>query len=375
MKPVHTAVIGCGAISDIYLSNMINRFPTLEVTACCATHLENAKRKAAQYGILPSTTNDILADPDIELVVVLTPAPTHYELIKQALLAGKHVYTEKPLAAELWQARELIALAQEKGLRLGAAPETFMGSALQTARKALDDGLIGEVTSFHVVVNRDLTLLASLFKFLRMPYGGICYDFGVYFLTALIALLGPVDQVYAKVGNHARIRKNSIPSSPEFGEDFVYDNEAQVNAVLTLKNGITGSFSLNGDSTLKEVPLFRIMGTKGILDLNDANQFGGSIRYLPGGQRDPNWQDLEMISPLSGNSRGIGPADMARCIREGGTHLASMEMACHVLDVMEKILKSGSTNLPQDTETSCVRPAAFDSWRELLPKEAETDLP
>ena len=137
----------------------------------------------------------------------------------------------------------------------------------------------------------------------------------------------------------------------------------------------SGTFSLNGDSTLKEVPLFRIMGTKGILDLNDANQFGGSIRYLPGGQRDPNWQDLEMISPLSGNSRGIGPADMARCIREGGTHLASMEMACHVLDVMEKILKSGSTNLPQDTETSCVRPAAFDSWRELLPKEAETDLP
>jgi predicted dehydrogenase len=203
MKPVKTAVIGCGAISDIYLSNMIHKYATLDVVACCASHRENAEKKAAQYGIRPAATDEILADPEVELVVVLTPAPSHYELVKKALLAGKHVYTEKPIATELWQAKELVSLAKEKGRLLGAAPETFLGSLFQTGRKALDEGLIGEITSFHVAANRDLTVLASLFKFLRQPGGGICYDYGVYYLTALVSLLGPMAEVYAKVGNHA----------------------------------------------------------------------------------------------------------------------------------------------------------------------------
>ena len=161
MKPVKTAVIGCGAISDIYLSNMIHKYATLDVVACCASHRENAEKKAAQYGIRAASTDEILADPAVELIVVLTPAPSHYELVKRALMAGKQVYTEKPIATEHLKAQELLALSKEKGLLLGAAPETFMGSAVQTARKALDEGLIGELTSFHIVANRDLTVLAS----------------------------------------------------------------------------------------------------------------------------------------------------------------------------------------------------------------------
>ena len=242
MKPVKTAVIGCGAISDIYLTNMTGRYATLDVVACCASLRENAEKKAAQYGIRAASTEEILADPEVELIVVLTPAPSHYELVKKALLAGKHVYTEKPIATELFKAQELLALATERGLLLGAAPETFMGSAVQTTRKALNEGLIGELTSFHVVANRDLTVLASFAKFLRQPGGGICYDYGVYYLTALVSLLGPVESVFAKVGNHSRVRRNMIPDSPEFGQEYIYDNEAQVNAILTTKSGVTGLF-------------------------------------------------------------------------------------------------------------------------------------
>lgn len=212
MNPVATAVIGCGAISDIYLQNMIERFSTLQVVACCASHRENAKKKAEQYGIKAASVDEILADTEIELVVVLTPAPTHYELIKKALLAGKHVYTEKPLATDAEQARELLALAKDKNLRLGAAPETFMGSMLQTARRALDEDMAGEISSFHVVANRNLSVLASISKFLRMPGGGIGYDYGVYYLTALVSLLGPMKRVYAQTGNLLPIRKTASHS-------------------------------------------------------------------------------------------------------------------------------------------------------------------
>ena len=366
MRPVKTAVIGCGAISDIYLQNMIGKYATLSVEACCASRRENAEKKAAQYGIRAASTEEILRDGEIELVVVLTPAPTHYELIKSELLAGKHVYTEKPIATELKQAEELLALAEEKGLLLGAAPETFLGSAVQTARKALDVGLIGEVSSFHVTANRDLTVLAGLFKYLRQPGGGIVHDYGVYYLTALCALLGPMEQVWARVGNRARLRKNPIPSSPEFGQDYVYDNEAQVNAVLTAKSGVSGTFALNGDSAAIDQAYFTIHGTGGILRLGDANQFGGEAAFLPNDFRDGQWRVLPPVSALSDNCRGLGPADMARCLREGGTPRVAAPLACHVLDVMEQILRSGESGQACMTRTACERPAPFDNWEALL---------
>ena len=365
-KPVKTAVIGCGAISGIYLTNMTKLFSTTEVVACAANHRENAEKKAAEFGIRAASVDELISDPDIEMIVVLTPAPSHYELIKKALLAGKHVYTEKTMSVSLWQARELAALSEEKGLYLGSAPDTFMGSALQTARRALDEGMLGDMTSFHVTANRDLTFLASLFKFLRQPGGGICYDYGVYYLTALVSLVGPIRQVYAQIGNHARVRKNIIPDSPEYGQDYVYDNEAQVNAVLTTECGVVGTFSLNGDSAIQDQAYFTIHGTKGILRLGDANQFGGEIRFLPNVPGKNEWQALPPVSTLSDNCRGIGPANMAHCIRSRQAHLPSKEMACHVLDVIEKMMESAKTGIPQNTETTCPLPAPFTDWKELL---------
>ena len=171
------------------------------------------KRQAEQYGIKGCTYEEILADPSIEMVVILTPAPTHEGLIRQALEAGKHVYTEKTMTLAPETAAKLIELAEEKHLYLGSAPDTFLGSALQTARKAIDDGLIGEVTSFEACANRDLDLLASIFRFLRMPGGGICYDFGVYYLTAIVSLFGPVDRVVSSVRNLAPKREMCIRDS------------------------------------------------------------------------------------------------------------------------------------------------------------------
>ena len=364
MKRMRTAVVGCGAISDIYLTNMTERFDNLEVVACCANHVEHAQKKAKQYGIEARTYEEILSDPSIELVVILTPAPTHEGLIRQALQAGKHVYTEKTMTLSTESAGELIALAKEKGLYLGAAPDTFLGAALQTARKAIDDGLIGEITSFEACANRDLDLLAGMFSFLRMEGGGICYDFGVYYLTALVSLFGPVDSLVASVRNLAENRTNTAPGSTGYGETFSYQNESQVFTILRMKNGVTGTFSVNGDSAINDQAAFTVYGKKGILKLTDPNCFGGEVIYIPaakGFDEVITPQVLDYGFAYGENSRGLGPAEMAAAIREGRTARADAQMAYHVLDVIGKIMESSEAGRFVSVASTCLRPEALQA--------------
>ena len=361
-KKMRVGVVGCGAISDIYLTNMIHNFENLEVAACCAGHLEHAKKTAELFGIKVCTYEEILSDPSIEMVVILTPAPTHEGLIRQALEAGKHVYTEKTMTLAPETAAKLIELAEEKHLYLGSAPDTFLGSALQTARKAIDDGLIGEVTSFEACANRDLDLLASIFRFLRMPGGGICYDFGVYYLTAIVSLFGPVDRVVSSVRNLAAKRVNIIPGSPVNGQEFDYTNESQVFTILEMKNGVTGTFCVNGDSVINDQAVFTIYGKKGILKLVDPNNFGGDVVYIPGVK---DWTQQTVPEVLhygfdySENSRGLGPSEMAEAIAEGRPYRASAKMAYHVLDTIDQIMKSAETGAFEKVPSTCERPEAM----------------
>jgi len=174
-KKLRVGVIGSGRISGEYLRNMTSLFNNLEVVACSSAHMENARARAKEFGIEARTNEEIFSDPTIDMVVILVPAPMHAPLIEQALKAGKHVYTEKTMTVSLEDAQRLVKLADEKGLYLGSAPDTFLGAAWQTARKALDDGLIGEVISFSMNINRNLDFMASLFDFLRLP-GGACLE-------------------------------------------------------------------------------------------------------------------------------------------------------------------------------------------------------
>lgn len=349
-------VVGCGSISDIYLQNMIHEFDNLEVVACCAAHLENAQKKAEKYGIRGCSYEEILADPSIEMIVVLTPAPTHYGLIRRALEAGKHVYTEKTITIDLAQAKELEALAAEKGLYLGSAPDTFLGAALQKARRVIDSGALGDITGFTICANRCLDWLTTYFKFLRLPGGGICFDYGVYYLTALVSLLGPVDEVCAVVENRKPIRIDQDPQSPDYGREFRYDNEGQVNALIRTESGVTGTFTLNGESLLADMAVFSIYGTQGVLKLTDPNGFGGDIRLVT----FENWQFSEQVVendlPYSGNSRGLGPAEMAAAIAEGRPNRAGSSMAVHVLDIICAMMESGEKKRFIGVSSSCERP-------------------
>lgn len=370
-RKIKAAIVGCGAISDIYFTNIMQQNTLIELAACCAKHMESAERKGKEYGVTACTYEEVLADKSIELIVILTPAPTHYELICQALKAGKHVFSEKPLTAELEDGKKLLKLADEKGLYLGAAPETFLGSCFQTARKAIDEGMIGEITSFTICGNRDLDIFASVYQSLRVAGGGICFDYGVYYLTALISLIGPVDRVFAIAKNRKKERINIYPKSPDFGKPFTYDNESQITAVIQMENGVTGNFALNGDSNVKDLGEFMIYGTKGVLRLGDANLFGGKVTFIPNDHNMDHWdwdlrQVLEPISPLSDNHRGIGPAELAYAITTGKKSRVSKELPYHVLDTVSQIMKSSKSEKMERVESTCERPDFFEDWEEFM---------
>ncbi|MCR5468834.1 MAG: Gfo/Idh/MocA family oxidoreductase [Lachnospiraceae bacterium] len=359
MKKV--GVIGCGRISEQYLTNMTKFYKNIEVVGCSDANIENAKKRAEQFGIKAMTNEELLADPAIDIVVVLVPTPIHATLIEQALKAGKNVYTEKTMTATLEEAEKVMKLADEKGLYFGAAPDTFMGAAYQTARKAIDDGLIGEPISFSMNINRNLDFMASLFEFLRLPGGGFAYDYGVYYLTAMVALFGPAKDIYSVVKNKAVDRINCAPMSPDFGKPYKYDNESQIYALVNMENGMTGTISMNGDSNLMDDPFFLVYGTKGILKLSCANDFGGEVEYRPS---PTDWtpapaEILKNNSPIVGEHRGIGPAEMALSIEAGKKNRASKEMAYHVLDIISQMMKSSETKQVIEIKSTCERPAAL----------------
>ena len=197
-KKIKTAVVGCGMISNIYIKNLKNLFSIIDLVAVGDRNPAAAEEKARTYGVpRVMTIDEIAASDEIELVINLTPAFVHYGVIKQMLLAGKHVWTEKVITNTLEEARELVNLANEKGLYLGVAPETVLGAGIQTARRALDTGMIGDVSSGVVTINRNQSLNAELFGFLRGNGGSLPYDVGVYYVAALLCLLGPVRAVSA----------------------------------------------------------------------------------------------------------------------------------------------------------------------------------
>ena len=357
---LRVGVIGAGAISDIYLKNMTTRFgDRLHVVAIAARHIENAEKKAAQYGIRACTVEALLADPQIDMVVNLTPVGEHYALIRAALLAGKHVYTEKTLTDDAAKAAELLKLADERGLYLGAAPDTFLGAAWQAARVAIDSGALGDIHSFSISANRDNGVLLSLFPFLRQPGAGIVNDYAVYYLTALVSLLGPVKRVGGVVSCPYKTHRNTLPGSPDYGKLMDTPNESQLSAVLMLKSGVCGTLQVNSESNRIDEAHFAIHGTQGILYLTNPNEFGGTVRFVPNAvavRRREREEALWTFSPYSDNSRGIGPAEMADAILAGRKNRASKELAYHVQEVLAGVLQGGDRGCFVDIASTCALP-------------------
>ncbi len=358
-RKIRVGVVGAGAISGRYIGTIQKQFHNLEVVSVCATRMEHAERRAQEFGLNACTFEEMLADPSIDMILNLTPVGAHCGIIRRALLAGKHVYTEKTMTDDPQTARELAALAEEKGLYLGSAPDTFLGAAVQTARKAVDDGAVGEVTSFCIAANRSNDVLLSMFSFLRAPGAGICYDYAVYYITALVSILGPVERVAAAVRAPYQTHVNILPQSPEFGKVMETPNESEVSAVLQMKSGVAGTFMVNADSLMEDRAWFAIYGTKGILYLTDPNQFGGDVMLLresPDFAKPPVPEKLKPVNPYGQESRGLGASDLADAVLTGRKPRASKEQAVHVLDVLHAMLESQKTGAFVQVKSGCERP-------------------
>ena len=347
MKPVITGIIGAGAISDAYLVNLTGRFtPWIKVKSVAANHLENAQRKAEKYGLNACTTEEMMNDSEIEMIINLTPLEAHENLIRDALNHGKHVYTEKTITEGYTQAEKLRRFAAGKNLYLGCAPDTFLGSSIQCAKKAIQEGMLGEVNSFSIAVNRNNDVLTSMFPFLRRKGAGILRDYVVYYLTTIAVLLGPFSQTAAMIKAPYQKRICILPQSPEYGKEIETPNESIASVLLKLDNGITGTLHDDSESYIHDRADFVIYGTKGILLLGDPNYFGDPVRFLPAIPQDfskkPEPVILEQVNTYTENCRGLGAAEMAYAIRMNTGHRASAELACHILETIEAIEQSAA---------------------------------
>lgn len=334
--PVGVALVGAGNISGQYLGNL-TRFPDVKVLAVADIDEARAASVAAEYGVESSGgLESVLAIPEVEIVVNLTIPAAHAEVALTALRAGKHVYGEKPLALDAASGRAVLAEAAGRGLRVGNAPDTFLGAGIQSARRAVEAGLIGEPVAATVA-------LESMGPegwhpnpaFFYVDGAGPLFDMGPYYLTALVSLLGPVAAV-AATGRKARANR-VVGSGPLAGTEFPVEVPTHMTALLEFAAGYGANTTFSFDSPAGK-RLLELGGTEATLALPDPNTFGGPLLIRAPG--DEEWRELPIEGTEAG--RGIGVLDMARSLRAGVPHRASGELGLHVLDIMATVAASAA---------------------------------
>lgn len=351
---IRVGVMGCGVISEVYLKNL--RSFGIPVAAVADLDAERAAARAEQFQVPALTPDQLLAHPDVDLVLNLTVPKAHADIARQALEAGKHVHTEKPLALQADDAKALVHLASSRGLRIGAAPDTFLGSHLQTARKLLDDGWIGEpIGATAFMMSHGPERWHPNPDFFYQAGGGPMFDMGPYYLTALVHLMGPVRRV---AGTAQTTFSTRVIGSPNrFGERIPVEIPTHVQALLEFERGATGVLVTTFDVWHSELPRIEIYGTEGTLAVPDPNYFDGTVRVRRRGAEA--WSPAPALFGFSENRRGLAVADMALAIRDGRPHRASGDLAMHVVEIMEAIHISAREARHVDIAS---RPARPEPW-------------
>lgn len=369
-------VIGCGTFSDAYLSTL---GPVFKNTApvSCADLNEDAAKAAAKKWNIPKvySSGEMFEDPDVDIVLILTNPASHYPLTMEALRHGKNVYCEKPLADSFEKAAEITALAAEKGLFVGAAPDTFLTSEFQTVRKLISDGRLGKVTgvtaNFYSPGPEYWHPNAS---FLFKKGGGPVLDIAPYYLTVLVSLLGPIESLFCMANSAFEIR---TVNGAECGVD-VFTNYS---GVLKFASGAVGNINMSYDRWKTTLPGLEIFGTEGVVYAPDPNTMMGPIRYLNaekfkaavagqadiGGKlamiyspmSDALFEEIETIAPRGGNIRGAGVADMADAIMNGGGPRVSAELCLHITEAINAFNISAESGKEYVMTTRCSIPEAL----------------
>jgi len=354
--PLRVGIVGCGNISGIYFHNL-GRFASTKVIACSDLDAARAQEAAAKYGI-PNTlsTKDLLEHPDVDLVLNLTIPNAHASIALAAVEAGKHVYNEKPLTIALEDGRQLIEKADAKGVRVGCAPDTFMGAGIQTCRRLIDQGAIGEPVACeaHMQCHGHESWHPAP-EFYYQKGGGPMLDMGPYYLTALVNLMGGIKRVAGI--SRATFPTRTITSQPKHGQVIEVETPTHITGSVEFESGAIGVIVQSFDVWHGTFAPLIVHGTEGSILVGDPNSFGDSvqIRDLSGGD----WQGVPFEHGFEENSRGVGVLDIAHAIEEGRNHRASGELALHVLEAMHAFNTSSEERRHIELTTKAGRPIAM----------------
>ncbi|MGI6776995.1 MAG: Gfo/Idh/MocA family protein [Acetivibrionales bacterium] len=374
MKTVKVGLVGCGVISDIYLQNA-QKFDIMDIVACADIIPEKAEAKAKEYNIKACSVDELMNDPEIEIVLNLTIPQAHAEVSLAALNAGKHTYAEKPLAVTREDGQKILKLAKSKGLLVGCAPDTFLGGRLQTCRKIIDDGWIGEpigATAFMACHGHECWHPGP--EFYYKIGAGPMFDMGPYYMTALVSLLGPVNRVSGSA--RMSFKQRIITSEPLNGKVVDVEVPTHITGALEFKSGPIATVLTSFDVWDAHLPRVEIYGSEGTLSIADIdplagpNLFEGEIlikrkddadwngfpTQLPRKFERTEWNKIPTMFGYNANSRGVGLADMAYAVRSGRAHRANGDMAYHVLEIMHGIHDAANSGKYYELKSTCERP-------------------
>ena len=356
-------VLGCGNISAAYM-RLAPLFRGIEMRACADLNPEAAKARAEEFSLRADSVDDLLSANDIDIIVNLTIPNAHFEVSKSVLEAGKHVYSEKPFVLTAEEGAELGRIAAEKGLRVGSAPDTFLGGAHQLARHLVDNDAIGKITSGTCFVQSPgMEMWHPNPDFFFQPGAGPVLDIGPYYVSNLVQLLGPVARVTAMATSASDTR--TITSQPRYGEKIPVETPTTIHSILEFHSGAQITFCASWDVWEHGHTNMELYGNKGTLHVPDPNFFGGEVRMT--NERAFVNPLLDWDHPLSvpndgtnANYRTAGLADMAISILEDRPHRCSNDFAQHAVDVMTSILKAAEDSRVITLSSTCERPAALD---------------
>ncbi|WP_083230357.1 Gfo/Idh/MocA family oxidoreductase [Curtobacterium sp. UCD-KPL2560] len=351
-EPMKVGVVGVGVISQQYFEHF-PALPGLELTAVADIDVDRARSVGAAQGVRGTSVDELIAADDVDVVLNLTIPAAHAEVATRALEAGKHVYGEKPLATSTAEAQPVLDLARRSGLRVGSAPDTVLGTGIQTARHALDSGAIGTPVGAAVswsAPGHELWHPAPAFYY--QPGGGPLLDMGPYYLTSLVSFFGPVVRVSG--ASTRSDRERTTGTGPAAGTPLRVDVDTHVVAVLEHADGVVSTLTVSFEVWATRAPLFEVYGTAGTLGVPDPNRFSDAVSIADAATRE--WRELPTSAGYADAGRGYGLADMAHAIATDRRHRASGDLAFHVLEVMEAVATAAREHTVIDVRSRVDRP-------------------
>lgn len=359
----NVGIIGCGNISSIYLQN-VQRAPSLRLVGVSDMDMQRAQTQASTFGTHALSVEALLAS-DVDIIVNLTTPQAHVSVSEQIIAAGKSVYSEKPLGLRYADVQRLLEQARAQGVLVGCAPDTFLGAGLQTCRRIIDAGDIGEplaASAFMLCPGHESWHPDPAFYY--QQGGGPLFDMGPYYLTALVHLLGSI----SSVSGAARITRSTrdITSEPKRGEVIQVETPTHIIGLLEFTSGVQASLTTSFDVVASTFSNIEIYGSKATLRVPDPNTFAGPVQLKT---QTGDWQDIPLDAGYADNSRGLGVADMAWALHEKRYPRASGDLAGHVLEAMENILLAAREKRWLTLESQAVRPdplvSLAEAWFDL----------